>query len=215
MADFQFSPFNVQHIVIGEEDPNGGLDLAGSVWWNSSPVSVDGSADITEGDSFEKKNGVGAVCCSANGCDTIKGASGSLTICNISGSLLAFLTGVDAYTDGVNDTGAAFPFGVQDCTRKFAMETYQQVCYNGATLPGFLRVLYSGISFTYAPGSMAAGFQDIIFNWKTTGGTIGGTRKGIFDDWDGLPSQLGGFWYDASGTPPPIAADEVVPVSSL
>lgn len=217
MATIQAAPFNIVALMAFPEDPNGGLDTTGSGYYVSKPTKWDASNDITDGAEYEKTDGDGGVCCNATGCDTVKGASGSVELCKFDPLFTGLVTGTTVFTNGAGDAdGYALPHGTLECDQTFAVETWQRVCIGGRRGPGFLRRLWSGVTFTPNDGALEEDFQTIAFNWKTRGGPLYlGGRNGILNDWSGLPSALGGVWYDPSTSLPAYPTDELIPVASL
>ncbi len=110
-------------------------------------------------------------------------------------------------------TGTKMPFGTQKCTRRFSIELWERVCFDGVEAPGYVRTLISGVTFTPNDGEVAFGQRTRSWTWKTAGGSMNDI-PGIMGDWDGGASQLGGEWYSPSDIPS-LPTNELIPIADL
>lgn len=206
--------YNFVAALIAEELNTGGIDPAGSVYYINDPVSFTNAANIEAGEEIVMKNGDGGVCCAPTGCDTVKGASGDFTVCSWDPLLKSWLADMTPITNGSGEvTGSKMPFGTQTCQRKFSIELWERVCFDGVEAPGYVHTLLSGVTFTPNDGDIAFGQRTRSWTWKTAGGSMLDI-PGILGDWDGGASQLGGEWYSESDLPS-LTPFELIPVASL
>lgn len=227
-ADYQSLRF--ARIRVAKLNPTTFAPLVGTQngYVSNSQIQVQIGTNVTTGDSFEQKNGDGAVCATFTGADALKNITLTLDLCSADPILRSFLTGGTLMTDPAN---SFLPVGYQAAsvtstvTAPVCLEGWTRA-YDGSvpavpttTTPdaAYWHWVFPNCTFVEDTTTLSNGIATFPVKGISVENTAL-TANGPFNDWPLWAADNGGvtrsYGYFLDATTLPVVTDARIAVPS-
>lgn len=170
-----------------------------------SLISVKYSLDITEGASFEQKNGCGVTCVQYQGQDRVKGVNLTMELCHLDVELIALMTGASLVSEvGRTNIGTALPAVDADLTRRVSVEVWsyawdgdeQAIDTTGGSEALYIRTIFPSTSWVEGERTYEEGITRITLVGKGRSNSNFGNGPGNDLPWGAYVTPKGEYIDD-------------------
>lgn len=201
-----YTPLLACRLRVALLDDNGAPSAgAGSLWVTDSLIRIGYQLQITEGVTFEQKNGCGNICVQYQGEDRVKSVNLTLELCHLDFEGVALMTGAGLVSEaGRTNIGTTLPSVDSDLTRRVSVEAWslawdgdeQAVDDTGGAEPLYIRTIFPSTSWVEGDRTYEEGITRITLNGKGRSNANFGNGPGNDLPWGAYVTPKGEYLDD-------------------
>lgn len=201
-----YTPLLACRLRVALLEDNGAPDAgAGNVAVSDSLIRIGYSVVVTEGASFEQKNGCGDICVQYQGEDRIKAVNLTIELCHLDFELIALMTGASLVSEpGRTNIGTALPAVDADLSRRVSVEAWslawdgdeQAIDDTGGSEPLYIRTIFPSTSWVEGDRTYEEGITRIPLTGRGRSNSQFGNGPGNDLPWGAYTTPKGEYLDD-------------------